>query len=334
MAGFTLDESRLAHVAGRYEIETDHDALIALESVILGDGDNGPLLAGPCEIAVDLLADADGELDGYRIILHPAAGETAPWLASGIQRVSYHRDAGHDTAGIIRDFVRVANSLLAWHQQPGQGEAAQPPADDDDDRMTRAINDGIDFVTGQLDLGERDADPREGHRQRHRHRMGPPGAVPFTWPEFIAEETWSADPGEKEDRRHGGTGDRTDPGQCASNAAMAIVGYPGPRRASSPGEGRSGGDGRKGSGERGRGGHGGMAGGVQGGREPPARRRDPPAGRLAARSRPREVHPADQCPYPERGEPGKVHVHIDNSAGSPATGTYDPGDLVLAARKA
>ena len=115
MTEFTLDESRLADAAGRYEIETDHDALLALEAVILGDGDGGPMLAGPCEVAIDLLADADGELDGYRIILHPDAGEATPWLASSIQRVSYHRSDGRDTAGIIRDLVRVANSLLAWH---------------------------------------------------------------------------------------------------------------------------------------------------------------------------------------------------------------------------
>jgi hypothetical protein len=126
MTEFTLDESRLAHVAGRHEIETDHDALLALEAVILGDGDSDPLLAGPCEIAVDLLADADGELDGYRIILHPAADEAAPWLASGIQRASSHRDDGRDAAGIIRDFVRVANSLLAWHQEHRQATAPQP----------------------------------------------------------------------------------------------------------------------------------------------------------------------------------------------------------------
>ena len=118
MTEFTLDESRLANVASRYEIETDHDALLALEAVILGDGggvEGDPLLDGPCEIGVDLLADADGELDGYRIILHPDEDLAAPWVASGIQRVSYHREDGRDTAGIITDFARVANSLFAWH---------------------------------------------------------------------------------------------------------------------------------------------------------------------------------------------------------------------------
>src|SRR5262245_54181249 len=89
---FTLDEARLADLAARYEIETDHDALLALEAVILGDGDGGPLLDGPCEVHVDLLADADGELDGYRVLLHPEDDPAAPWLASHIQRVSYHQE--------------------------------------------------------------------------------------------------------------------------------------------------------------------------------------------------------------------------------------------------
>ena len=125
MTEFTLDDSRLADVASRYEIETDHDALLALETVILGDGDSGPLLDGGCEIGVDLLADAEGEIDGYRIILHPDEDLSAPWLASSIQRVSYHRDDGRDTAGIIRDFVRVANSLFTWNQGRGQAIASQ-----------------------------------------------------------------------------------------------------------------------------------------------------------------------------------------------------------------
>jgi hypothetical protein len=63
MTEFTLDESGLAPVASPHEIKTDHDALVALDAVILGDGDSSPR-PGPCEIAADLLADADGELDG------------------------------------------------------------------------------------------------------------------------------------------------------------------------------------------------------------------------------------------------------------------------------
>jgi hypothetical protein len=124
MTEFILDESRLADVAGRYEIENDHDALLALEAVIHGDSDGSLLLGCPCEVAIDLLANADGELDGYRIVLHPAADENLPWLASSIQRASEHRDNGRGTAGIIRDFVRVANSLLTSHH----AGASQVPA--------------------------------------------------------------------------------------------------------------------------------------------------------------------------------------------------------------
>jgi hypothetical protein len=125
---FTLDERRLPDVAARYPIETDHDALLALETVIRGDRAGGPLLKRPCGIAVDLLTNADGEIDGYRIILRPERDADAPGLASGIQRASHHRAAGRDTTGIIRDFTRVANSLLARHQADGQPGAPQRTA--------------------------------------------------------------------------------------------------------------------------------------------------------------------------------------------------------------
>jgi hypothetical protein len=113
---FTLDESRLDGVAARYPIDTDHDALLALTTVVEGDRAGGPLLIGPCGIDVALLTDADGDIDGYRVILLPDDDEDAPGLASRIQRVSELHVAGYDTAGIIRHFVHVANDLLALHQ--------------------------------------------------------------------------------------------------------------------------------------------------------------------------------------------------------------------------
>jgi hypothetical protein len=88
------------------------------------DVHDGPLLGGPCEITVDLLAGPDGEIDSYRALLRPDAGESAPWLASDIQRVFEHRDSGLDAAGIIRHFAQLASSLLAWHQERGP---ASPP---------------------------------------------------------------------------------------------------------------------------------------------------------------------------------------------------------------
>lgn len=115
-AWFTLDESRLAELADNFEIVTDHDALLALETAIQGDSYRPPVLSGPCEIAVDLLENSDGETDGYRALLRPDPGADAPWLASGIQRVSDHRGDGLDTAGIIADFARLASSLFSWHQ--------------------------------------------------------------------------------------------------------------------------------------------------------------------------------------------------------------------------
>lgn len=137
---FTLDETRLAVVAAGLDIETDHDAVLALQAAILGDDDSAPLLAGPCEIAVDLLADDNGEIDGYRAILHPPG---SPWLASDIQRVTGHLDAGLDTAGIIRDFAAVASALWAWHLA-----AARPAAPYyDPDEMIRVSLTWTEVVT-------------------------------------------------------------------------------------------------------------------------------------------------------------------------------------------
>jgi hypothetical protein len=79
--------------------------------------------------------------------------------------------------------------------QPGQGNAVQPP--DADDRMLRAINDGIDFVMEHLCLSDRDADLANviGNAIGTAWNRQEP---PATWAEFIGEN-WSADPGEKED---------------------------------------------------------------------------------------------------------------------------------------
>jgi hypothetical protein len=77
-------------------------------------------------------------------------------------------------------------------EQPGQGEAA-----DVEDRMSRAINDGTDFVTGHLDLSERETDLANiiaNAIGTAWHRQG----QPFTWDEFIAEN-WSADPCSEDD---------------------------------------------------------------------------------------------------------------------------------------
>ena len=80
--------------------------------------------------------------------------------------------------------------------EPGQDQAVELTAGAED-RMSRAINDGTDFVTGYLDLGERDADLANiianaiGTAWRRQGQ-------PFTWEEFIAEN-WSADPASGED---------------------------------------------------------------------------------------------------------------------------------------
>lgn len=124
MTQFTLDYSGLAALVVAYSVATDHDALLALEAALPGTSDH-PLITGPCEMAVDLLADGDGEIDGYRIIIRPDDAPDAPWLASHICRVSYldelrepDEEGGlYDPAEVIENAVKTANELLDWSRR-------------------------------------------------------------------------------------------------------------------------------------------------------------------------------------------------------------------------
>ena len=126
---FGLDESRLADVAGRYPVTDDHGAFLALETAILGTV--GPSTAvitgGPCDLAVELLADANGELNCYRILIHPTPDPADPWIAGPAETVTDRdrlaeptEDGGiYDTAQIIRDAATLASELLAWSRRAG-----------------------------------------------------------------------------------------------------------------------------------------------------------------------------------------------------------------------
>lgn len=137
-AEFTLGEPVIADLADRYEIATDHDALLVLEAAIHGHHSSGrSIVRGPCEVTVELLADADADLDGYRILLRHGPGRDSPWLASDVRRAADHLEAGMDTRDIIRDFLKTANGLYAWHQdhvtpagRAGGDRAALGNADD------------------------------------------------------------------------------------------------------------------------------------------------------------------------------------------------------------
>lgn len=95
MTGFTLGESRLAGTAGQHDINTDHDALLALEAVIPGD-DDGPLPAGPRQAAAGLPAGANGELDGYRSpALRALPCRRAFWLPHRLARALCRRGRPH-----------------------------------------------------------------------------------------------------------------------------------------------------------------------------------------------------------------------------------------------
>jgi hypothetical protein len=135
---FTLDESRLPELAACHPVETDHDAMMALDAAI-HPGEGEPLITGPCEMAVDSLANGDGEIDAWRVIIRPPDEDHpgAPWLGGQVQSVEYldrlpepDEEGGlYDPAVILRDAVDAANELLDWYQR-----------DDDSDDEERAWN--------------------------------------------------------------------------------------------------------------------------------------------------------------------------------------------------
>jgi hypothetical protein len=115
MSLFTLDEDLAAEETGdlgdfaeRYPVEDDHSAALAIDTAI-SDG----LITGPdgWEIGVDLLANLDGELDGYRILVTPPR---ARWhLASPMLSTLPGYIGTPDTLDVLREAVTTANDLLA-----------------------------------------------------------------------------------------------------------------------------------------------------------------------------------------------------------------------------
>jgi hypothetical protein len=124
---FRVDEAGLADLAERYPVEDDHSAFLAIETAILGDDGNQAhaVIRGGCEVAVELLANGDGELDGYRMLIHPSSDLGDPWIAGHIERVIDREqlpepDEGggaYDPAAIIRDAAAEASRLLAWSER-------------------------------------------------------------------------------------------------------------------------------------------------------------------------------------------------------------------------
>jgi hypothetical protein len=148
----------------------------AANAGIITGGPDGTALSAEC------CADRDGTPDCWRILVHvPALGCC---LASDPSQ------AGEDVPGLLellRAAAGSANDLLA---QAGHAAASA------EDRVSRAVNDGTDFVTGYLDLGERDTDL--GNIFANAIGTAWRRQEPFTWEEFIGEN-WSADPGGSDD---------------------------------------------------------------------------------------------------------------------------------------
>jgi hypothetical protein len=123
-------------------VETDHDAMMALDAAI-HPGEGEPLITGPCEMAVDSLANSDGEIDAWRVIIRPPDEDHpgAPWLGGQVQSVEYldrlpepDEEGGlYDPAVILRDAVDAANELLDWYRHDDDGG-------DDGDDEERAWN--------------------------------------------------------------------------------------------------------------------------------------------------------------------------------------------------
>jgi hypothetical protein len=118
---FTLDEQRAARLAESYPLvghaaERDHTAFLLVEEAITDGTLRG---GGPCSLATDRLADSEGELDGYIILLHIADGY---WVRSPIKRASYFSGPAailHDAADEANAMTRLARTMhkprQPWH---------------------------------------------------------------------------------------------------------------------------------------------------------------------------------------------------------------------------
>jgi hypothetical protein len=125
----------LPGIAARFPVEDDHGAVLALEEALFpAEGElRESAISGPCDMAADLVANDDGEIDGYRIIIHPSGNVNAPWIAGHIEYVRDREtlpepdeEGGvYDVAAIIRDAVATANELLNWYEH-GVSPSSEP----------------------------------------------------------------------------------------------------------------------------------------------------------------------------------------------------------------
>jgi hypothetical protein len=115
---FTLDEARAGEdfgegdFADRYPVEDEHSAALAIDAAM-----QAGLITSPegYTVGVDLLANLDGEIDGWRILVRrdPYDG----WrMASEMLAVLPGTEL--DTLDVLREAVTMANELLARLNTP------------------------------------------------------------------------------------------------------------------------------------------------------------------------------------------------------------------------
>jgi hypothetical protein len=113
---FTLDEDAAAETgfAERYPVEDNHSAALAIDQAAHGD-DEDLIITGPdgWTFYADLLANNDGDLDAYRILVQPPGANFL--LASTVECIPWPE--GSDTLDVLRRAVDAANELIREYQQ-------------------------------------------------------------------------------------------------------------------------------------------------------------------------------------------------------------------------
>ena len=113
---FRLDEAAATEsdFAARYPVEDDHSAMLAIDQATNGDDDD-ICITGPdgWTMYVDLTADGDGKLDGYRILVQQDGASF--YLAAYTDSVGWQENP--PTLDVLRDAAATASHLITSYQE-------------------------------------------------------------------------------------------------------------------------------------------------------------------------------------------------------------------------